>query len=144
MKKALIATLLTCATLGTTFSAAVAQSKLDFTLINDLELDGEEITITHVYISDHDIDDWQDDMLGEDNVLEYGDETEITFHPDDEAVECWDLGIEEEGSDEVHEWRQGIELQYVNSITITTDDEGEMVVEVDPEDAMGCGEDEDE
>lgn len=78
-------------------SPALAQSQLDFTLLNRTGL-----TINELYVSPSKSDDWEEDVLGRD-VLKQGESVEITF-PRRAASSClWDLKIVDSDGDSV-EW----------------------------------------
>lgn len=69
-------------------------SKLDFTLLNKTTL-----TVTHIYVSPTEDEEWGDDIMGED-VVENGQSVDIVFSP--KARNCmWDLKIVDEDEDEV-------------------------------------------
>ena len=75
-------------------SAAVFAGDQDFTLINKTGL-----VIDQVYVSPTSINDWEEDVLGQDT-LPNGDKVHITFSRD--TKEClWDLKIVDEDDDEV-------------------------------------------
>ncbi len=103
---------------------AFAQA-FDFTLVNDTGY-----TIYSVYVSPSIDDEYGDDILAED-VLEDGDEVEITFDSDYEAmlldygVEEYDLRCEyEDGS--YDEWFE-LELEEIVELVITLDKDGNGV-----------------
>ncbi len=49
------------------------------------------VVINNVYISPNDVNDWEEDVLGPD-VFNDGEETEIQFHPMEDAC-LWDLKV---------------------------------------------------
>lgn len=71
--------------LATSFTATAA-GKQDFTLVNKTGY-----TIDQVYVSPTKTTDWQEDVLGEDQ-LEDGDSWHITFHRS-ETTCTWDLKV---------------------------------------------------
>ncbi len=77
-------------------NSAIAQSKLDFTLLNRTGL-----TINELYVSPSKSDEWEEDILGRD-VLKHGESVEITFSRS--ASSClWDMKIVDSDGDSV-EW----------------------------------------
>lgn len=67
---------------------ASAAGKQDFTLHNDTG-----VTITKLYISAHDVDKWEENILGKDTLAD-GEQLDITFDPK-EAADKWDLRVED-------------------------------------------------
>jgi hypothetical protein len=87
----------------------IAAGKQDFILINETGL-----TIDEFYCSPNNIDNWEEDVLGKDVLLD-GESVEITFSTDTE--EClWDLLIVDEDGDKVY-W-QDINLCEAAKITL--------------------------
>ena len=85
-----------CLLAVTATSPAVAQSKLDFSLVNKTGL-----TVNELYVSLTNVDEWEEDVLGRD-VLKHGESVDITFARS--AKSCmWDLKIVDEDKDSV-EW----------------------------------------
>ena len=76
-----IALLLTLMLSSTAFAGAQ-----DFTLVNQT---GKHIT--HVYVSPHNVNDWQEDVLGQE-ILGNGDSVEITFSGGERAA-IWDIKV---------------------------------------------------
>lgn len=95
--------------------ASVTNGKQDFTLHNDTGM-----VISELYISAHEKDDWEEDLLGVD-VLGDGEETEVTFDPNEEADE-WDLKIvDDKGKDWV--W-SNLNLTDIIDIKLYIDSKG--------------------
>jgi hypothetical protein len=98
-------------------SLARADSPLDFTLKNRLG-----VTITHVYISPHQADGWEEDLLGKSTLA---DNKETKIHFGDAQVrrgDIWDLKIKTSDGKE-YEWRQpGFNLRKITEITIILKD----------------------
>ena len=84
--------------LATVASSPIAakQSKLDFTLKNSTGL-----TIQEVFVSPDESDDWEEDVLGRD-VLMNGESVDIEFARSEKSCD-WDLKIKDAGGNEV-EW----------------------------------------
>src|SRR5262245_41523809 len=90
-------------------SPAIAQSKLDFTLVNKTGL-----TVNELYVSPTHSNDWEEDVLGRD-VLKHGESVDITFSR--AAKSCmWDLKIVDEDKDSV-EW-ENLDLCKASEITL--------------------------
>ena len=92
--------------LGTRAYAAGAQ---DFTLHNETGLE-----INEVYVSAHNVDNWEEDVLGDDT-LSTGTEVEITFSPKEEA-ESWDLKVVTD-TGKSYIWRK-LKLMDITDVTI--------------------------
>ena len=69
-----------------TTATALADGDQDFTLHNETKK-----TIKEVYIDPHSEDEWGDDVMGDD-VLENGEEVEMSFEADEDAT-SWDMKI---------------------------------------------------
>ena len=92
---------------------AFAEGEQDFTLHN-----ATGVEIHELYISAHDVNDWEEDVLGT-GTLADGEETEITFDPDEEA-EHWDIKIVDgEGGNIVWE---SLKLTEITDITLNFKD----------------------
>jgi len=79
------------------FTPLVAQNpKLDFTLLNRTGL-----TISELYVSPTNVDDWEEDVLGRD-VLKHGESVDIEFSRSEKSC-MWDLKIVDAEGDAV-EW----------------------------------------
>lgn len=72
----------------------VAQSKLDFTLVNKTGL-----TISELYVSPAHSTEWEEDVLGRD-VLKHNESLEITFSRKEKTC-AWDMKIVDEDDDEI-------------------------------------------
>jgi hypothetical protein len=91
-------------------SASAAQSGAqDFTLVNETGVE-----IDKVYISPHDKDDWEEDILGEDT-LASGKSVDIKFHRDETAAE-WDLRVEDSKGNSI-EW-ENLNLLKISKLTL--------------------------
>ena len=90
-------------------SFVVAQSKLDFTLLNRTGL-----TVNELYVAPTNVDDWQEDVLGRD-VLKHGESVDISFSRTEKSC-MWDLKIVDEDEDEV-EW-SNLDLCKAEHITL--------------------------
>ena len=101
-------------TLGviTVFLAATAfarAGKQDFILHN-----ATGVEIHELYVSPHDSDDWQDDVLGKDTLPD-GESVKITFDDHEKAVK-WDLKIVD-GKGTSIEW-ENLDLTKIAEVTI--------------------------
>lgn len=90
-------------------TAAFAQGKQDFTLVN---MTGVEIH--ELYVSPHSADDWEEDILGQDT-LPSGETLEITFAPKEKA-KMWDLKIVD-GKGNAIEW-ENLNLLEISKVTL--------------------------
>jgi hypothetical protein len=90
-------------------SSAAAQ---DFTLVNQTGVE-----IDKVFISPHDKDDWEEDVLGKDT-LPSGQTVEIKFDRDETAAE-WDLRIEDKEGNGI-EW-ENLNLLKISKLTLHYD-----------------------
>jgi hypothetical protein len=91
-------------------SASAQQSGAqDFTLVNETGVE-----IDKVYISPHDKDDWEEDILGEDT-LASGKSVDIKFHRDETAAE-WDLRVEDSKGNSI-EW-ENLNLLKISKLTL--------------------------
>jgi hypothetical protein len=95
-----------------TSSAASDSAAQDFTLVNETGVE-----IDKVYISPHDKDDWEEDVLGKDT-LPTGQSVDIKFHRDETAAE-WDLRIEDKGGNSI-EW-ENLNLLKISKLTLHYD-----------------------
>ena len=103
-------------------SHAQAQAQ-DFILANQTGVD-----IFKVFVSPHDVDNWEEDILGADVLLD-GDEVEILFHREEDA-EYWDLRIEDEEGNAI-EW-ENLNLFEILRVTLFYDaDTGRAWAEVE-------------
>jgi len=104
-----ISALAICVLVASFSMPAVAQSKLDFTLMNDTGL-----IISELYVSPNTSDDWEEDVLGRD-VLNHGESLDISFSRTEKSC-LWDLKIIDEDKDAV-EWEQ-LDLCKAEHITL--------------------------
>ena len=81
----------------------------DFTLLNKTGVE-----IDKVYISPHDKDDWEEDILGKDT-LPTGDSVDIKFHRS-ETAEMWDLRVEDSKGNAI-EW-ENLNLLKISKLTL--------------------------
>jgi hypothetical protein len=95
-----------------TSSAASDSAAQDFTLVNETGVE-----IDKVYISPHDKDDWEEDILGKDT-LPTGQSVDIKFHRDETSAE-WDLRIEDKGGNAI-EW-ENLNLLKISKLTLHYD-----------------------
>jgi len=103
-RAALIACLLTAVT-----TVLVAAGKQDFVLVNKTG-----VTINELYVSPSDVDDWEEDVLGQD-VLENNQQVKINFAPD--AKKCmYDLKVTADGDSELI-WEE-IDLCKASKVTL--------------------------
>ena len=93
-------------------TAASDSAAQDFTLVNETGVE-----IDKVYISPHDKDDWEEDILGKDT-LPAGQSVDIKFHRDETAAE-WDLRIEDKGGNAI-EW-ENLNLLKISKLTLHYD-----------------------
>jgi hypothetical protein len=97
------------------------QGKQDFTLVNQT---GVEIHALH--IAPHDVDDWEEDILGRDT-LPNGQRVDITFKRDEKAA-MWDLRIEDDKDGSV-EW-ENLNLLKISKVTLYIKD-GKAIAETE-------------
>jgi hypothetical protein len=90
-------------------SSAQDGAAQDFTLVNETGVE-----IDKVFISPHDKDDWEEDVLGQDT-LPSGQSVDIKFHRDETAAE-WDLRIEDKGGHSI-EW-ENLNLLKISKVTL--------------------------
>jgi hypothetical protein len=90
--------------------AAMAQARQNFTLVNETGYD-----IAEVYVSPHNADDWQEDVLG-DKILVDEDDIEIRFQRATRTC-LWDLKVVYDDDDSSAEW-ESIDLCRVSVVTI--------------------------
>ncbi|HYH84290.1 MAG TPA: hypothetical protein VEX60_02340 [Pyrinomonadaceae bacterium] len=81
----------------------------DFTLVNSTG-----VVINKLFISPHDKDDWEEDILGQDT-LASGQSLEIKFDRD-EIAEMWDLRVEDTQGNAI-EW-ENLKLTEINKVTL--------------------------
>jgi pyruvate/2-oxoglutarate dehydrogenase complex dihydrolipoamide acyltransferase (E2) component len=90
-------------------SSAAAAAAQDFTLVNDTGVE-----IDKVYISPHDADDWEEDILGKDT-LPTGESVEVKFDRDETAAK-WDLRVEDKQGNGI-EW-ENLDLLKISKLTL--------------------------
>lgn len=93
-------------------SALTERGKQDFTLHNDTGVE-----IHSLYVSPHDSNDWQDDILGQDT-LPSGESLKITFD-NREKQEKWDLKVTDKDGNAL-EW-ENLNLTKIADVTIHWD-----------------------
>jgi ABC-type transport system substrate-binding protein len=96
-------------TASNTNSAGQQGAKQDFMLVN-----ATGVEIDKLYISPHDADDWQEDILGQDT-LPSGQSLEIKFHRNESAA-MWDLRIEDKQGNSI-EW-ENLNLTQISKVTL--------------------------
>ncbi|MBD0371974.1 MAG: hypothetical protein ICV60_14125 [Pyrinomonadaceae bacterium] len=92
-----------------TSSTSQEGGKQDFTLVNQTGVE-----IDKLYISPHDSNDWQEDILGQDT-LPSGQSVDIKFHRNEKAA-MWDLRIEDKQGNAI-EW-ENLNLLEINKVTL--------------------------
>jgi hypothetical protein len=85
----------------------------DFTLVNNTGVE-----IDKVFISPHDSNDWEEDILGRDT-LPSGESVEIKFHRDEKAP-IWDLRIEDSKGNAIT-W-ENLNLMQIAKLTLNYKD----------------------
>jgi hypothetical protein len=109
-------------TASTTSSPAAANAAAqDFTLVN-----ATGVEIDKVFISPHDKDDWEEDILGQDTLAD-GKSVDIKFHRAETAA-LWDLRIEDSGGHGI-EW-ESLNLLEINKLTLNYKD-GKATAKID-------------
>jgi hypothetical protein len=81
----------------------------DFTLAN-----ATGVEIDKLYISPHDVDDWEEDILGRDT-LPSGESVQIKFHRSEKAA-MWDIRVEDKQGNSI-EW-ENINLLEILKVTL--------------------------
>jgi len=103
--------LLCTLSLGVGGTSARADGKLDFKLRNRLG-----VTIRSVYVSPHQADNWEEDVLGQ-NTLSDGQDINIRFNSNEEARgDIWDLKIVDSNNNSFY-WKN-FNLTQIREITI--------------------------
>jgi hypothetical protein len=92
--------------------SSAAQGAQDFTLLNKTGVE-----IDKVFISPHDVNDWEEDILGQDTLPD-GNSVDIKFHRSEKAA-MWDLRIEDKAGTAI-EW-ESLNLLEINKITLHYD-----------------------
>jgi hypothetical protein len=90
-------------------SAPTAAGAQDFTLVNKTG-----VVINKLFVSPHDADDWQEDVLGQDTLGD-GESLEIKFNRGEKAA-MWDLRIEDTKGNAI-EW-ENLNLLEISKITL--------------------------
>jgi hypothetical protein len=96
-----------------TNSTVATAADQDFTLLNETG-----VIIDKVFISPHDSDDWEEDVLGKDT-LPSGESVDIKFHRAEKAP-LWDLRIEDSKANGI-EW-ENLNLLEISKITLNYND----------------------
>ena len=96
---------------NSTSSASEAGAQ-DFTLVNETGVE-----IDKVFISPHDSDDWEEDILGKDT-LPSGQSVDIKFDRDETAAK-WDLKVEDKQGNAI-EWTD-LDLLKISKLTLNYD-----------------------
>jgi len=110
----------TAATTATPAPAANAANQ-DFTLVN-----ATGVEIDKVFIAPHDVDDWQEDILGQDTLPD-GQSVDIKFHRAETSA-MWDLRIEDKQGHAI-EW-ENLNLLEINKLTLNYKD-GKATAKID-------------
>ena len=90
-------------------SSSDQSGKQDFTLVNETGVE-----IHKVYISPHDSNDWEEDILGRDT-LPSGESVDIKFHRNEKAG-MWDLRVEDSKGNAI-EW-ENLNLLEISKVTL--------------------------
>jgi hypothetical protein len=90
-------------------SSSTAAGAQDFTLVN-----ATGVEIDKLYVSPHDADDWQEDVLGRDT-LPSGQSVEIKFSRSEKAP-LWDLRVEDSKGNSI-EW-ESLNLMEISKVTL--------------------------
>lgn len=90
-------------------SASTQGGEQDFTLVNSTG-----VVINKLFISPHDKDDWEEDILGQDT-LASGQSLDIEFHRDEKA-DMWDLRVEDTQGNAI-EW-ENLKLTEISKVTL--------------------------
>jgi hypothetical protein len=85
----------------------------DFTLVNETGVEIEK-----VFISPHNSDDWEEDILGQDT-LPNGERVDIKFNRNEKAA-LWDLRVEDNKENSI-EW-ENLNLLEISKLTLTYKD----------------------
>ncbi len=101
--------------------AAATQGAQDFTLVN-----ATGVEIHALYISPHETDDWEEDVLGRDT-LPSGESVEIKFSREEKAA-MWDLRVEDKDGNAIV-W-ENLNLLEISKVTLYYKD-GKATAEVE-------------
>jgi hypothetical protein len=102
-------------------AAAATQGAQDFTLVNSTGVE-----IHALYISPHETDDWEEDVLGRDT-LPSGESVQIKFSRAEKAA-LWDLRVEDKDGNAIV-W-ENLNLLEISKVTLYYKD-GESTAEVE-------------
>jgi hypothetical protein len=94
-------------------NAASQQGKQDFTLVN-----ATGVEIHALYVSPHNSDDWEEDILGRDTLPD-SERVDITFKRDEKAA-LWDLRVEDKQGNSI-EW-ENLNLLEISKVTLNYKD----------------------
>ena len=94
---------------STSNSTAATQGAQDFTLVN-----ATGVEIDKVFVSPHDSDDWEEDILGRDT-LPSGQSVDIKFSRSEKAAK-WDLRVEDKQGNSI-EWTD-LNLLEISKVTL--------------------------
>lgn len=89
--------------------SSTAQGNQDFTLVNSTGVE-----INSVYVSPHDSNDWEEDILGQDT-LASGQSVDIKFEREEKAA-MWDLRVEDKSGNSI-EW-ENLNLLQISKVTL--------------------------
>lgn len=109
--KGLVTSIVFCAVSMFLVSPASAQGKQDFDLVNHTG-----ITITEVYITPHNADDWGENVFTGDQPLKDGETTTILFSRKEKA-KLWDLYVVDK-ADNHFQW-DNLNLLEISEVTLT-------------------------
>src|SRR5215210_1154446 len=90
-------------------SSETAEGKQDFTLVN-----ATGVEIDKVFISPHDSNSWEEDILGQDTLPD-GQRVDIKFHRSEKAA-MWDLRVEDKQGNSI-EW-ENLNLLEISKVTL--------------------------
>jgi len=110
--KSELALILAVVALCVTASALAHQGKQDFTLHNETGVE-----IHSLYVSPHDSDDWQNDVLGQDT-LAAGESVKVTFEDREKKVR-WDMKVTDKNGNSL-EW-EDLNLMEISDVTLHWD-----------------------
>jgi hypothetical protein len=94
-------------------SASAQQGKQDFTLVNETGVE-----IYALYVSPHNADDWEEDILGRDT-LPNAERVDVVFKRDEKAA-MWDLRVEDKQGNSI-EW-ENLNLLEISKVTLNYKD----------------------
>ena len=100
---------LVCALAALVAPAVFAQGKQDFTLNN-----ATGVVIHELYVSPHSTDDWEEDVLGQDE-LKPGESVDIKFSPKERA-KLWDLKVVDRDGNSIV-W-ESLNLLEISEVTL--------------------------